>query len=182
MLEKPPPTGVVTGPFSPTRVRSIDSITSLGMYSPYFSKASAPTEKDSHSNLTPVASRMRTVACVTSGPMPSPGMSVTLWFMCTFQKWPVASDQWPVKNRIRIALSDHWSLTTAFYFHQISQLVHELLHILEIQIHRGEAHVCHFVVTAQTVHDQFAEFAGLALAFLRLDDEGLGLIHNLFQF
>ena len=34
MLENPPPTGVVTGPFSPHRVRSIDSITSLGMYSP----------------------------------------------------------------------------------------------------------------------------------------------------
>ena len=29
----PPPTGVVTGPFSPTRVRSIDSVSSLGMYS-----------------------------------------------------------------------------------------------------------------------------------------------------
>ena len=33
MLGKPSPTGVVTGPFSPTRVRSIDSISSLGMYS-----------------------------------------------------------------------------------------------------------------------------------------------------
>ncbi len=37
MLGNPPPTGVVTGPFKPTRVRSIDSIKSLGMYSPDFS-------------------------------------------------------------------------------------------------------------------------------------------------
>jgi len=65
--------GVVTGPFSPTRVRSIDSESSLGMYSWYFSKASAPAAKLSHSNLTPVASSMRTVASMTSGPMPSPG-------------------------------------------------------------------------------------------------------------
>ena len=33
MLEKPPPTGVVTGPFRPRWVRSIDSVSSLGMYS-----------------------------------------------------------------------------------------------------------------------------------------------------
>src|SRR5258706_10448058 len=70
--------GVVTGPFNPTRVRSIDSVSSLGMYSLYFSKASAPEAKLSHSNLTPVASRIRTAACVTSGPMPSPGMRVIL--------------------------------------------------------------------------------------------------------
>src|SRR5580693_5788922 len=79
MLAKPPPTGVVTGPFSATRVRSIDSSSSLGMYSPCFSKASAPTANVSHSNFTPVASRMRTVALVTSGPIPSPGIRVTLW-------------------------------------------------------------------------------------------------------
>ena len=42
--------------------RQIDSSASFGMYSPYFSKASAPTLNDSHSNLTPVASRIRTVA------------------------------------------------------------------------------------------------------------------------
>src|SRR5579864_2249599 len=62
----------------PTRVRSIESLRSFGMYSLYFSKASAPAMNVSHSNLTPVASRMRTVALVTSGPMPSPGMSV-MW-------------------------------------------------------------------------------------------------------
>jgi len=34
----------------------MDSLSSLGMYSLYFSKASAPAAKLSHSNLTPVAS------------------------------------------------------------------------------------------------------------------------------
>ena len=43
-----------------------------------FSKASAPTANVSHSNFTPVASRMRTVAFITSGPIPSPGIRVTL--------------------------------------------------------------------------------------------------------
>ena len=38
MLAKPPPMGVVTGPFRPTRVRSMDSLSSLGMYSWYFFK------------------------------------------------------------------------------------------------------------------------------------------------
>ena len=36
MLAKPPPIGVVTGPFSATRVRSIDSVSSFGMYSLIF--------------------------------------------------------------------------------------------------------------------------------------------------
>src|SRR5580693_1892117 len=79
MLAKPPPIGVVTGPLSATWVRSMDSVSSFGMYSLYFSNASAPAMKVSHSNFTPVASRMRTVACVTSGPMPSPGIRVILY-------------------------------------------------------------------------------------------------------
>ena len=33
MLEKPPPIGVVTGPFRPMWVRSMDSVSSFGMYS-----------------------------------------------------------------------------------------------------------------------------------------------------
>src|SRR6266481_6566751 len=111
MLEKPPPTGVVTGPFSPTCVRSMDSITSFGMYSPCFSKASAPTAKDSHSNFTPVASRMRTVALVTSGPMPSPGIRVTSWLI-----------KLGARLRLEGLLSD---LRDFLRFHQIFQLIHE---------------------------------------------------------
>ena len=79
MLLNPPPMGVVTGPLSATLLRAMESLRSAGMYSPKISKASAPAAKRSHSHLMPVASRMRTTACVTSGPMPSPGMRVTLW-------------------------------------------------------------------------------------------------------
>ncbi len=79
----PPPTGVVTGPFSATRFRSIDATSSLGMYSPCFSNAPAPAANRSHANCTPVASRIRTTASVTSGPIPSPGISVTA---CVFPK------------------------------------------------------------------------------------------------
>ena len=42
ILENPPPIGVVTGPFRATFVRSMDSFSAFGMYSLYFSKASAP--------------------------------------------------------------------------------------------------------------------------------------------
>src|SRR5579859_2168480 len=78
MLLKPPPMGVVTGPFRASLLRSIESYSSLGIYSPLISNASAPAAKRSHSHLIPVASRIRITACVTSGPMPSPGISVTL--------------------------------------------------------------------------------------------------------
>src|ERR1700677_2385263 len=85
MDEKPPATGVVTGPFSPRRLRSIDSYTACGMYSPYFSNALAPTRKGSQANFAPVpstaASRMRTTASATSGPMPSPAISVTVYVL-----------------------------------------------------------------------------------------------------
>src|SRR5437588_5916279 len=40
---------------------------------------SAPASRTSQSNSTPVASRTRRVASVSSGPVPSPGMRVTRW-------------------------------------------------------------------------------------------------------
>src|ERR1700751_4152199 len=51
------------------------------MYSWYLLKASLPAAYASHWNCTPVASRMRTTALVTSGPMPSPGISVITWVL-----------------------------------------------------------------------------------------------------
>src|SRR5207302_10412018 len=47
--------------------------------------------------------------------------------------------------------------------------------------HRREPHIRNFVVASQAVHDQLTQFAGLALALLRFDDERLRLIHDLFQ-
>src|SRR5947208_1870786 len=75
---KPPPTGVVIGPLSATPVSRIASRTSSGSgLPPYFSITSAPASCRSQSNSTPVASSTRRVASVSSGPVPSPGMSVT---------------------------------------------------------------------------------------------------------
>src|SRR3954447_10227248 len=76
---KPPPTGVVIGPFSATPVARIASSPSGGSgFPPYWSITSAPASRTSHSNSTPVASRTRRVASVSSGPVPSPGMRTTL--------------------------------------------------------------------------------------------------------
>src|SRR6185437_4080447 len=77
---KPPPTGVVIGPFNATPLSRIASRTSGGSgLPPYRSITSAPASRTSHSNSTPVASRTRRVASVNSGPVPSPGMSTTRW-------------------------------------------------------------------------------------------------------
>src|SRR6267378_663986 len=75
-LVNPPPTGVVTGPLSATLFRRIDSSSSPGSVAPYCSTASTPAGYDSHSASSPAVSRILTTAPVTSGPIPSPGMSV----------------------------------------------------------------------------------------------------------
>src|SRR2546423_2479607 len=76
---KPPPTGVVIGPLSATPVSRIAWRTSGGSgLPPCFSITSAPASRTSHSSSTPVASRTRRVASVSSGPVPSPGMRTTL--------------------------------------------------------------------------------------------------------
>src|SRR2546423_13112125 len=76
---KPPPTGVVIGPLSATPVSRIASRTSGGSgLPPCLSITSAPASRTSHSSSTPVASRTRRVASVSSGPVPSPGMRTTL--------------------------------------------------------------------------------------------------------
>src|SRR5262245_17054909 len=72
--------GVVIGPLSATPVSRIASSTSSGRgVPPYRSITSAPASRTSQSKSTPVASRTRRVASVSSGPVPSPGMSVTRW-------------------------------------------------------------------------------------------------------
>src|SRR6185312_11716163 len=77
-LRKPPPTGVVIGLLSATPVSRTASRTSGGSGLPaYRSMTSAPASRTSQSNSTPVASRTRRVASVSSGPVPSPGMRTT---------------------------------------------------------------------------------------------------------
>src|SRR5216684_2499252 len=201
MLAKPPPMGVVTGPFSPTRVRSMESLSSFGMYSLYFSKASAPAAKLSHSNLTPVASSMRTVAWMTSGPMPSPGIRVTLWVMKNERKSGhrvIGSSGHLNPPRISFSMArspDHpitrfcfalrfrriFFFVFARGFQQIFKLGHEFLHVFEVQIDGCEPYIRDFVVAAEAVHDELADFAGFALTLGGLDDEGLGFIHDLLE-
>ena len=77
-LVKPLPTGVVIGPLRAIRLRVTESSSACGSVVPCSFTASAPAEKVSHSGEKPLAARMRTTARVTSGPMPSPGMSVTV--------------------------------------------------------------------------------------------------------
>src|SRR5439155_5370341 len=70
---------VVIGPLSATPVSRIASRAPGGSGLPtYFSISSAPASPTSHSSSTPVASRTRRVASVSSGPVPSPGMRTTL--------------------------------------------------------------------------------------------------------
>src|SRR5262245_59236282 len=76
-LVNPSAIGVVTGPFSATLFRLIDSSRSPGSEWPWRLNAMTPASWRSHSMSTPVAWKMRMTAAVTSGPMPSPGMSVT---------------------------------------------------------------------------------------------------------
>ena len=77
-LANPVPIGVVTGPFSATLLRRIESMSSTGSACPVRSNETTPAWKRSHSIDTPEAARIRRTASVTSGPMPSPGMSVIL--------------------------------------------------------------------------------------------------------
>src|SRR5438552_3822111 len=72
----PLPTGVVNGPLMATRLRRIESSTCAGMGSPYCSITPSPASCTSHSMSTPVASMTRRAAALTSGPTPSPGISV----------------------------------------------------------------------------------------------------------
>ena len=76
-LFSPKPTGVSRGPFRTTRVRSIDSRVAFGTpdVSPRL-KTSAPASASSHSMATPAAAMIRCADRTTSGPTPSPGMTV----------------------------------------------------------------------------------------------------------
>ena len=75
-LVNPSPIGVVTGPFSATLLRRIESISSSGqrraaaLEREHAGQVVIPLDRDAG------GFRMRTTASVTSGPMPSPGMSV----------------------------------------------------------------------------------------------------------
>ena len=74
---KPVPIGVVIGPFSAILFAFTEASVSSGSGVPACSITSTPACRTSQSKATPVASRTRRVASVSSGPVPSPGMRVT---------------------------------------------------------------------------------------------------------
>src|SRR5580692_12526326 len=66
------------GPFSATRLRRTDSTAPSVTNCPEDDAFSDRASTSSQSTWTPAASRTRRVAAATSGPIPSPGISVTL--------------------------------------------------------------------------------------------------------
>src|SRR4029077_124205 len=69
-------TGVSSGPLSPSRVRAIDSIVASGIGLLQAATPAAPATCRSHTKGALTSSRIRSVASVMSGPIPSPGISV----------------------------------------------------------------------------------------------------------
>src|SRR5438309_7060276 len=69
--------GVASGPFGASLLRRIDSSVSAGIGVPWVGTAPAPAAARCHSSRAPAASMTSTAALTTSGPIPSPGMSVT---------------------------------------------------------------------------------------------------------
>jgi hypothetical protein len=68
-----------------------------------------------------------------------------------------------------------------FRFQEVFEFRHEFLNVFEVEIDGCESDIRDFVVAAEAVHDQFADFAGFALTLGGLDDEGLGFIHDLLE-
>ena len=75
-LVNPSPMGVVTGPLSATLFFRIESSSSTGSDWLNRLKAVTPASWRSHWTSRPATLKIRTTASVTSGPMPSPGISV----------------------------------------------------------------------------------------------------------
>ena len=76
-LRKPVPTGVVMGPLIATLVSATASSTCWGSGVPNSSMTPAPASWTFQLIWTPVASTTRRIACVISGPIPSPGIRTT---------------------------------------------------------------------------------------------------------
>ena len=76
MERNPELEGVVSGPFRATPVCRIESRVSLGSGSSTASSAATPPSWWSYSNSAPASRSTASVASVTSGPIPSPGITV----------------------------------------------------------------------------------------------------------
>ncbi len=76
-LRNPVPTGVVMGALRPTRVRRMLARSDSGSGVPYCSRQSIPASCTSHRMAAPVASITSRATAASSGPVPSPIISVT---------------------------------------------------------------------------------------------------------
>ncbi len=66
-------------------------------------------------------------------------------------------------------------------FQQVFEFGHEFLDVFEVEIDGGKPYIGDFVVATQAVHDELANFAGLALALGGLDDKSLGFVDDLLE-
>src|ERR1700733_4080390 len=66
-------------------------------------------------------------------------------------------------------------------FEQVLQLRHELLHVLEIHIHRCKAYVGDFVQFLQPVHDHLADLGGGEFALSGFVDHAFDVIDDRFE-
>src|ERR1700689_1906460 len=128
----------------------------------------------SQANFAPVpsmaASRMRTTASVTSGPMPSPASSV---MVCVLSCGPAA------------ILPPWLSFAGLGRFPGVEQLFElflELAYVFKVPVNTGKADVGDLIDGPQMVHDQLADLVGRSFAFRRIHQERLGLVHDRFQF
>src|SRR3984957_20393483 len=64
---------------------------------------------------------------------------------------------------------------------QALQLVHEFLHVLEVQVDRGEPDVSDFIELLQMIHEQAANFGSGAFAVRGFADECLRFVDNCFK-
>src|SRR5579862_4279948 len=143
----------------------------------------------------PVASRMRTTACVTSGPMPSPGMRVTrcvlgsVIFSFPVSRLFVKSSELFAAQQVRI---DERDRQTQFLFpipysrllmplKQPFEFFLEFAHIFEVAINGSEADVGDGVDAFEVAHDEFADLAGRALPLRRVDEKGFSGVKDGFQ-
>src|ERR671918_144987 len=116
MDRNPVPTGVVTGPLRATLLRTIDAITCSGSGDPWVSMAGSPAAWTSHSIPQSRASTTRRVAAATSGPMPSPGISVTVGMAPGYAPFPARSSR-----KVRHIPQD--SVGSRCHDHQVTQIL-----------------------------------------------------------
>src|SRR5688572_19579335 len=64
---------------------------------------------------------------------------------------------------------------------QVFELAHELLHVLEVEINRGEPYVGDFIQIPEIVHDHRAQDDRGNLAFAGVLDHCLRLVGNAFE-